>query len=129
MGSVAQFLRLLYKSPSSLTALQILDATGGLILKLTLITLFSSYSFASESQGEGRGHCTTRLQRGGCDSTVLFFEMYNKTNSFSPDFCASLDPTTQCESHLGQSNFQSFGCSWLVVFQVSAGECREGWVK
>jgi hypothetical protein len=47
LGSVSQFLRLLYKSPAALVALQIMDATGGLILKLIMLTLFVSYTFAS----------------------------------------------------------------------------------
>jgi hypothetical protein len=96
LGGVAQFLRLLYKSDRTVTALHIFSETSSLSIKLITLMTFVSYSYA-----------------------VLGFEVYKELESFSPDYCAIADPITKCESFVGsEGNFGTFGCSWLMVFQI-----------
>ena len=125
-GSVSQFLRLMYKSPSALVALQIMDATGRLILKLIILTLFVSYSFAGK-QGRGRLPLSVRDFIAGAfclnpfplRTAVLYMDVYHDVDSFGADYCASLDPVTHCRITDGELIFDEFACSWLIVFQVS----------
>lgn len=96
LGGIAQFLRLLYKSDRTVTALHIFSETSNLSIKLITLMTFVSYSYA-----------------------VMGFEAYKSLDSFSPDYCASADPVTRCESFAtSEGNFGTFGCSWLTVFQI-----------
>lgn len=96
LGGIAQFLRLLYKSDRMVIALHVFSETSSLSIKLITLMTFVSYSYA-----------------------VLGFEIYKELESFPPDYCAIADPVTKCESSVGsEGNFGTFGCSWLMVFQI-----------